>query len=116
MKIPSGKIDQSIYFVAVDSVDLKTRKTGLTGFAVSRSRNGAARVAYTTPTITEIDSTNMPGVYSLLIDEDTTIGTNSINEEYCVHITVATMAPVTRVIELYRNTIDGKDFHKVIAL
>jgi hypothetical protein len=109
MRIPSGKTDQYIYFVAVDATDLKTRETGLTSFTVYRSRNGAAEVAYTTPTITEIDATNMPGVYALLIDEDTTIASTSDSEEYCVNITQASMAPVTRTIELYRrDTTSGQ--------
>jgi len=103
MRIPSGKTDISVYFVAVDSVDLQTRETGLTNFTVYRSRNGAAEVAYTTPTVVEIDATNMPGVYALLIDEDTTIASGSDSEEYCLHITQASMAPVTKTIELYRR-------------
>ncbi|WP_434723049.1 hypothetical protein [Mesorhizobium sp. RIZ17] len=103
MRIPSGKIDQVIYFVAVDSADLKTRKTGLTSFTVYRSRNGGTATVYTTPTITELSAANMPGVYSLLIDEDTTVASTSDAEEYCVQITQASMAPVTRVIELFRR-------------
>lgn len=34
MRIPSGVTDQVVYFVAVDSTDLVTRETGLTGFTV----------------------------------------------------------------------------------
>ena len=109
MRIPSGKTDQVIYFVAVDSVDLKTRETGLTTFTVYRSRNGGAATAYTTPTVAELSAANMPGVYSLLIDEDTTIASGSDSEEYVVHITQAAMAPVTRTIELYRrDTTSGQ--------
>ena len=108
MRIPSGKTDQNIYFVAFATAD-GARLTGLTGFTVYRSRNGAAEVAYTTPTISEIDATNMPGVYALLIDEDTTIASTSDSEEYCVQIAVATMEPVTRTIELYRrDTTSGQ--------
>lgn len=103
MRIPSGKSDQNIYFVAVDSADLKTRKTGLTSFTVYRSRNGGTATIYTTPTVAELSAANMPGVYSLLIDEDTTIASTSDAEEYTVHITQASMAPVTRVIELFRR-------------
>lgn len=106
MRIPSGKVDQSIYFVAVDSSDLTTRKTGLAAFTVYRSRNGAAGVVYTTPTVVEVSAANMPGVYALLIDEDTTIAAGSNSEEYCVHITCATMAPVSRSFELYRHEMD----------
>lgn len=103
MRIPSGKTDQNIYFVAVDSADLVTRKTGLTSFTVYRSRNGGTATVYTTPTITELSAANMPGVYAFTIDEDTTIASTSDSEEYCVHITQASMAPVTRVIELFRR-------------
>ncbi|TPN44872.1 hypothetical protein [Mesorhizobium sp. B1-1-7] len=107
MRIPSAKTDQSIDFVAVDSTDLKTRKTGLSAFTVYRSRNGGAATVYTTPTVVELSAANMPGVYALLIDEDTTIASGSDSEEYCVHITCATMAPVTRTVELYRRDVSS---------
>lgn len=102
MRVPSGSSDRYLYFVAVDATDLKTRETGLATWTVARSRNGAADAAWTTPTITEIDNTTMPGVYALLIDEDTTIDSGHDEEEVCVHITHAGMAPVTRTYELFR--------------
>ena len=105
MRIPSGTTDQFIYFVAVDATDFVTRETGLAGFTVYRSRNGGAAAAMTTPTINETDSTNMPGVYELLLDEDMTIDSGNDSEEMAFHITVAGMAPVTRTIELYRPKI-----------
>lgn len=105
MRIPSGITDQYVYFVAVDASDLKTRETGLSSFTVYRSRNGAAAVAMTTPTINETDASNMPGVYELLVDEDTTIDSGDDSQEMVFHITHAGMAPVTRVIELYRPKI-----------
>lgn len=108
MRIASGSTDRVIYFVAVDATDLKTRETGLSGFTVYRSRNGGAATAYTTPTVTELSSSNMPGVYALLIDEDTTIGAGRDTEEYLVHVTHASMAPVSRAVELYRpETTEG---------
>ncbi|TGR13168.1 hypothetical protein EN833_08335 [Mesorhizobium sp. M4B.F.Ca.ET.190.01.1.1] len=103
MRIPSGKTDQNIYFEAVDSTDLITKKTGLTSFTVYRSRNGGTMTAYTTPTIIERSSANAPGLYALLVDEDTTIASTSDAEEYAVRITQASMAPVTRVVELFRR-------------
>lgn len=112
MRIPSGVTDQFIYFVAVDATDLKTRETGLSSFTVYRSRNGGAAAAYTTPTINETDSANMPGVYELLLDEDMTIDSGNDSEEVCLHITHTGMAPVTRVFELYR-TIDGNVANKI---
>jgi hypothetical protein len=112
MRIPSGVVDQYIYFVAVDATDFATRETGLSSFTVYRSRDGGAAAAMTTPTINETDATNMPGVYELLVDEDMTIGAGNDSEEMVFHITHAGMAPVTRTIELYRpkitagNTLD----------
>jgi len=112
MRIPSGTTDQYIYFVAVDVTDLKTPETGLTTFTVYRSRDGAAAAAFTTPTVNETDATNMPGVYELLLDEDMTIAAGNDSEEMAFHIDHASMAPVVRVIELYRpkatvgNTLD----------
>lgn len=112
MRIPSGVTDQYIYFVAVDATDLITRETGLSSFTVYRSRNGAAAAAYTTPTINETDSSNMPGVYELLLDEDMTIDSGDDSQDVCLHITHAGMAPVTLKFELYRpkitagNTLD----------
>jgi hypothetical protein len=105
MRIPSGVTDQYIYFVCVDATDLKTRETGVTGWSVYRSRNGAAAAAMTTPTINQVDATNMPGVYELLLDEDMTIAAGNDSEEMCFHIEATGIAPVTRVIELYRPKI-----------
>jgi hypothetical protein len=105
MRYVSGNTTKYLYFVAVDVTDLKTRETGLSGFTVYRSRNGAAAAAYTTPTINETDSTNMPGVYELLLDEDMTIDAGDDSQEVCLHITHASMAPVTRVFELYRREV-----------
>jgi hypothetical protein len=104
-RIASGVTDQYIYFVAVDATDLKTRETGLATWSVYRSRNGAAAAAFTTPTINETSSANMPGVYELLLDEDMTIDAGDETQEMCFHITHSGMAPVTRVIELYRPKI-----------
>ena len=101
MRIESGVVDKQLYFVAVDATDLKTFETGLATWTVYRTRNGAAEVAWTTPTIAEIDLTNAPGLYALLIDEDTTIGYDALEEEVSVRITHAGMAPVTRSYTIY---------------
>lgn len=105
MRIPSGVTDQYIYFIAVDSTDYVSRETGLSSFTVYRSRNGAAAAAMTTPTINEVDSTNMPGVYELLLDEDMTIGSGNDTEAMVFHITATGMLPVTKEVELYRPKI-----------
>lgn len=105
MRIPSGVTDQVVYFMAVDSTDFSTPETGLTTFTVYRSRNGAAAAAMTTPTVTEVDATNMAGVYKLLLDEDMTIDAGDDSQEMVFYITHAGMAPVVRTIELYRPKI-----------
>lgn len=105
MRIASGVTDQYIYFVAYDDADHVTRVTGLSSFTVRRSRNGGASAAFTTPTINETDSGNMPGVYELLLDEDMTIDSGDDTQEMCFHITATGMDPVTRTIELYRPKI-----------
>lgn len=112
MRIPTGSTDRYVYFVAVDVTDLKTRETGLTGFTVYGSRNGGAAAAFTTPTVNETDAINMPGVYELLLDEQTSLTAGNDTEELCLHITHNSMSPVTRTVELYRpettegNTLD----------
>jgi hypothetical protein len=109
VRIPSGSTDRYVYFLAVDATDLQTPKTGLSGFTVYRSRNGAAAAAMTTPTVNEVDSSNMPGVYELLLDEDTTIAAGNDSEEMVLHISVSGMKPVVRTVELYRpETTEGR--------
>ena len=103
--IPSGTTDQPVYFVAVNPADFTTRVTGLSAFTVYRSRNGATAAAMTTPTISETDATNMPGVYDLLLDEDTTIDAGDDTQEMALHITATGMAPVTRTVSLCRSKI-----------
>lgn len=111
-RIASGVVDQGFYFVAVDATDLKTRETGLTSFTVYRERNNGTAAAMTTPTVTEVDATNLPGVYFLLCDEDMTIDAGDDDQEMVYHITQAAMAPVTKTITVYRpkatvgNTLD----------
>lgn len=105
MRIASGSTDKKVLFVAKDATDFTTNETGLSSFTVYRSRNGGTATAYTTPTIAEIDATNMPGLYSLVVDEDTTITSGDDEESYILRITHAGMAPVTIEIELYRPKI-----------
>lgn len=101
MRVESGDITRQLYFMAVDATDLKTPETGLATWTVYRSRNGAAEVAYTTPTIAEIDATNCPGLYAILLDEDTTITAGAAEEQCALRITHSGMAPVTLVFTLF---------------
>lgn len=101
MRVESGDITRQLYFMAVDATDLKTFETGLATWTVYRSRNGAAEVAYTTPTIAEIDATNCPGLYAILLDEDTTITAGAAEEQCALRITHTGMAPVTLTFTLF---------------
>ena len=105
MDIVSGNTTTYLYFIAVDPTDLRTRETGLTGFTVVASRNGAADFTYTTPTVVEIDATTMPGLYAVLVDEDTDITAGFDTQEAALHITQASMEPVTEVYTLVRPKI-----------
>lgn len=103
--IPSGVTDQYTYFVAVDSGDKVTRETGLNSFTVVRSRNGAADVTFTTPTVLEIDGSTMPGVYALLLDEDMTLDAGDDVQHMALHITHSGMEPVTKEICIARSKV-----------
>lgn len=102
MRIPDGSSDRQISFVAIDSSDSISRKTGLSSFTVYGSVNGGTPGAFTTPTVTELDSTNMPGCYALLLDEKTSISSAFDVAELLLHITASGMLPVTLRVELYR--------------
>lgn len=106
VRIPSGTTDQYIYFTAYSSANNK-RVTGLSSFTVYRSRNGGSATAYTTPTISEVDATNMPGVYKFLLDEDMSIDAGDYSQEMVLYITGTGMNAVERRIELYRRDIDA---------
>ncbi len=109
MKILNGSLDNIIFFVALDLTDGATRETGLTTWAVWYQLDGGTPAAMTTPTIVEIESTNMEGVYSLLIDEALmTQLADDKSEELVIHITHAGMREVTRYIEIYAKQNEGK--------
>lgn len=113
--IPSGVTDQYTYFVAVDATDRVTFETGLSSFTVYRSRNGGAAAAFTTPTINETDSTNMPGTYELLLDEDMTIDSGDDVQHMALRITATGMAPVTKEICVARAKITAGNTLAVAA-
>lgn len=101
-RIPSATVDQGVYFVALDSLDYSTPKTGLSAFTVYRSRNNSGATIYTTPTITEVSAANMPGVYFLLLDEDMTIDAGDDEQEMVLRITCTGMVPFVKIVDLFR--------------
>ncbi|MCG8434599.1 MAG: hypothetical protein MJA83_11260 [Gammaproteobacteria bacterium] len=96
MWIKSGVVDQGIYFNA--------GQIGLSSFTVYRSRNNDTPAAMDTPTITEIDAANMPGLYFLLLDEDTTIDAGDLTQEMVLRITHDGMAPIVKTVTLFDDT------------
>ncbi len=109
MKILNGSLDNLIFFTAFDATDGFTREVGFSTFTVWYQLDGGTAAAMTTPTIVELDNTNMQGVYSLLIDEALmTLLSAGKSEELVIHITHAGMREVTRFIEVYEKEFDGK--------
>ena len=111
MKILNGSLDNIIFFVAFDSVNGASRETGFVAadFTVYYQLDNGTAAVMTTPTIVELDDTNMQGVYSLLIDEILmTQLANDKSEELVIHITHAGMREVSRYIEVYAKPNDGK--------
>lgn len=105
MRVQSGATDQVLHFVAVSSTDHISRVTGLSSFTVYRKRKAGSATAYTTPTVSEVSSANMPGVYGLVLDEDTTIDSGDDEQEVVLHITATGMDPVTTTFELFRPKV-----------
>ena len=111
MKILNGSLNNQIFFTAFDATDGFTRETGLSSFTVWYQLDDGTAAVMTTPTIVELDNTNMQGVYSLLIDEALmTQLAEDKSEELVLHITHAGMREVTRFIEVHAKPNDGK-FH-----
>jgi hypothetical protein len=110
MIIPHGATDRKVAFVAVDITDLKTRETstGITGgsWDVWYSLNGGTLTQDATPTVTELSSSNAPGVwvYDVDVAAQTTLPTGVTTAELTLHIayeiasTPSIMAPVTRTV------------------
>ena len=100
MRIPSGITTKTKLFFAGTAADPSVAMTGLSSFTVYRSRNGGASTAYTSPTITELSAANQPGLYWLLIDEDTA-ATSGSDEEYAITVNATGMAPAHLSLTLY---------------
>jgi hypothetical protein len=97
MRIKKDILTQKLSFVGTDSTDHIARKTGLSSFTVYYSLNGGTATAMTTPTVAELDATNMAGDYTLLVDE---AGMVSVAGELTVHVAATGMDPVTRTVEI----------------
>jgi hypothetical protein len=105
MRIVSGSTTESVYFVAFSTADHITRVTGLTSFDVYCSIAGSTGTTHAI-TVSEVNSTQMPGVYRALIADSTitTLGAGIDERELCLHMT-SSMDPVTRTVSLYRRPV-----------
>jgi hypothetical protein len=105
MRIVSGSTTESVYFVAFSTADHITRVTGLTSFNVYCSIAGSTGTTHAI-TVSEVNSTQMPGVYRALITDSTitTLGAGIDERELCLHMT-SSMDPVTRTVSLYRRPV-----------
>ncbi len=90
-RIASGVIDQVVYFFAAP---------GTTGHTVDRARNATSFTAMTTPTVTELAD----GIYSLLLDEDMTIGGGNLTEAMVFMVKAGGMSNTPIFIELFDPT------------
>ena len=90
MRIVSGSTDIKVPFVALDPASL-AEAAGLSSFTVWLSRNGGTYTVMTTPTVSEMDSTNGKGDYWLLLDESTTIDAGHDSEILYIRIKEAGM-------------------------
>lgn len=108
MRIVSGSTTASVYFTAVSTVgNLGTLMTGLTSFDVYYSINGSTGTTQASA-VTEVNSTQMPGVYRLAITDSTitSLGSGIDSRELCIRIANSSgMVPVTKHVELYRRTV-----------
>src|SRR3990167_7528821 len=107
LRVQSGDITQYIPFVAVDATDLKTRETTSTltiaNITVYRQLAAGSATLWTTPTIAESSAANMPGVYTLLLDEGMSLTEGKVTEVVTLHIkdSGGIMNPTTISFELF---------------
>jgi hypothetical protein len=87
--------------LAIDSTDHITPKTGLTITSVYYSLNGGTATVMTTPTVDELDATNMPGIYSILIDE---AAMTAAEGELVITVSATGMDDVSKAIDIKTNT------------
>jgi len=94
MEIPTG-IQRVLNFAAWDNTQpvYTVLKSGLTTFTVWKSRNGSTPVQVSSPTIVELSSANMSGVYGFTPPVET-ITVGNLREEVVYKITATGMWPV----------------------
>jgi hypothetical protein len=94
-RLRNGVLDQYVYF--------RMPVSGLSGFDVWYTRNGAGAVQMTTPTISQPSAANMPTVYALLLDESgiVTMAGGNICEQVLLQVSLAGQPTQFIDVELY---------------
>lgn len=107
-RVEQGDTSRKVYFVAVDSTDYVTRETSLSNSTAYYSIDGGAATEVSEPNIAAVDTTNMPGVFTFMLDVAgmTTLSAGVDEAELVVHIEADEMAPVTMVVEVFRGAAD----------
>lgn len=97
-RVPSGSTTNYVYFNGT--------AVGLTNWYVARTRNGSAAAVYSSPTVVEVGGA-APGVYALLVDEDTTISLARHSEQMTLFIASGGGAVLQAIltIEIYNPTV-----------
>jgi septation ring formation regulator EzrA len=80
--------------------------TGLTSFNVYVAASSASTGSTMGLTVNEVNSTQMPGLYRVMLADSSavTVGSGFDSREVCLHIT-SSMDPVTRTYEVYRRSV-----------
>jgi hypothetical protein len=102
----SGSTNEYLHFVALSTSDHVTRVTGLTSFNVYAAATSASTGSTYGLSVNEVNSTQMPGVYRVLLADSSlmSIPAGVDSREICIHIS-SSMDPVTRTFDLYRRAV-----------
>lgn len=103
--VESGQVNQLLHFMGPPGI--------AASIGVRRKRGAGSLTAMTTPTVTEVDATNAPGLYTLLMDEDMTITSGKTTEEMAFYISGGGMTPVLKTVCLYDSL--KVDMRKVVG-
>lgn len=92
--VKSGATNQWVFFEA---------PPGLTGFTAYRIRNEGSATVFASLEVGEIDSTNMPGIYRIKCDEDTTISAAYTTQMMSIYVSATGWTGKALHVCLYDN-------------
>ncbi len=112
LAVEVGDVGSYLVFEAKDTANAAVAGKVAEDWTVKFQRAGASSAtAMTTPTVTEQDAGDIPGVYKLLLDEGTTTITDGVLEEIVTYyLTCTGVQPITRHIRLTRPDVSYRRF------